>query len=186
MHLPTRIFLIGFSASGKTTVGPMLAARLDYKPVDSDAEIERLQGASCQSIIEQKGIDYFRRCECDVLERWCREETGGMVAALGGGAVTIPGMSEQLRKAGRVIWLRISLETVISRRSRLWNRPLLALKTPAEISDFMALRESAYREAAHHLVDVDGFTPGEIAAQMLRLLQGPLEPAGITPLPRTP
>lgn len=181
MHLPTRVFLIGFSASGKTTVGPLLAARLDYRPVDSDAEIERHQGASCQSIIEQKGIDYFRGCECGVLERWCREETGGIVAALGGGTVTIPGMSEQLRKAGRVIWLRVSLETVISRMSDLRNRPLLALKTPAEIGDFIALRESTYREAAHHLVDVDGFTPEEIAAQIHRLLHGPPEPSGIAP-----
>ncbi len=85
MRLPTRIFLIGFSASGKSTVGPLLAARLDYKPVDSDAEIERLQGVSCQSIIKRKGIDYFRQCEVSVLDKWCREDTGGIVAALGGG-----------------------------------------------------------------------------------------------------
>ena len=171
MHLPARIFLIGFSASGKSTVGPLLAGRLNYKPVDCDAEIERLQGKSCQEIIDQRGLECFRECERGILDALCREGSKGIVAALGGGAVTIPGLPEQLHSAGVLVWLRVSLKTVLSRLPELQNRPLLALKTPAEISHFIELRNVVYENAADIILDVDEQTPDEVASEVLRLLE---------------
>jgi shikimate kinase len=170
MHLPARIFLIGFSASGKTTVGPLLASRLNYKLVDCDQEIERLQGISCQQIINQRGLEFFRECESGILTALCREGSEGTVAALGGGAITIPGMLEQLRSTGVLVWLRVSLKTVISRLPDLQNRPLLALKTPTEINRFLELRNTVYEEAADIILDVDERTPDEIALEIISLL----------------
>jgi shikimate kinase len=186
MLLPARVFLIGFSASGKSTVAPLLAGRLDYKPVDSDAEIERLQGMPCQQIIDQRGLDYFRDCERVLLETLCRQDSAGIVAALGGGAVTIPGVPEQLRHAGVVVWLRVALKTVISRLPDLHNRPLLTHKSPAEISRFMELREPVYEKAAHARLDVDGLTPDEITRGILLLLEGRLESIASAPPPQSP
>jgi shikimate kinase len=183
MLFPARIFLIGFSASGKSTIAPMLAERLNYKPVDSDTEIERLQGMSCQQVIDQRGLDYFRDCERAALESLCRQDSAGVVAALGGGAVTIPGVTQQLRNAGIVVWLRVSLNTVISRLPELQNRPLLTLKSPAEIGRFMALREPIYEKAAHTRLDVDGRTPDEITLEIFRLLEGRFESIASAPQP---
>jgi shikimate kinase len=120
------IYLAGFMASGKTTIGRLLAEKLGWRFVDLDAEIETHQGASIAEIFDQRGEPEFRRLETEALRAHARSITHGRptVVALGGGALISPGNFELVEHSGVSIWLDCPLETVRKRTGHASHRPL--------------------------------------------------------------
>ena len=59
-----RIYITGFMGSGKSTVGPLLAARLGYEFVDLDARIEEVEGKAVPEIFSERGEAVFRQRDC--------------------------------------------------------------------------------------------------------------------------
>ena len=82
------IYLVGFMASGKTTIGALLAERLGWKFVDMDQDIEARQGDSIAAIFEKSGEQEFRRIETEAIRAHVRDIERGeaTVVAMGGGA----------------------------------------------------------------------------------------------------
>src|SRR5512138_2483621 len=95
---------------GKTTVGRLLAPRLTYRFVDSDAEAEREAGMKIADIFAERGEAVFRQLERSVVKRL--GEGDSQVIALGGGAVLDPRNVESLRRGGRMILLTASPEEI--------------------------------------------------------------------------
>jgi len=146
------IFLVGLMGAGKTTIGRLLARRLDMTFIDSDHEIEARTGATIPWIFEIEGEASFRRREADVI----RELTGqtGIVLATGGGAVLNPASRKLLAERGTVVYLRASVSSILQRTAHDKNRPLLQTADPRKkLEDLTAQREPLYREIAHMVID---------------------------------
>lgn len=140
------LYLVGFMGTGKTTVGRAVAHKLNFLALDSDHEIERLQGKSIPDIFAQNGEPAFRAMEREFIEGG--HPTERTLVACGGGLVVQPGMLETLKAKGVVICLHASLETILARTARHRNRPLLAVDDPEErIRTLYAAREAIYKRS---------------------------------------
>lgn len=140
------LYLVGFMGTGKSTVGRAAAVKLGFAIVDSDHEIERLQGKTIPEIFAQDGEPAFRAMEREFVERG--HPGARTVVSCGGGLVVQPGMLAMLKAKGVVVCLHASLETILARTARNQHRPLLSGDNPAErISTLYAAREPIYKQA---------------------------------------
>ncbi len=150
------VFLIGFRAVGKTTIGKKLAERLGFAFLDTDTLICEKKKATVNAIVQAEGWDGFRRCEQEVLRELgtCRRS----VIATGGGAVLHQHLWSVLKEHGYVVWL-IAESDIICHRIQAdsvsaGQRPSLTGKSVcAEVREIMAVREPLYRETADLVVD---------------------------------
>jgi shikimate kinase len=140
------LYLVGFMATGKSTVGRALAGRLGYEFYDSDIEIERLKKMSIPEIFEKEGEGAFRRYERDFIDGGHPDSR--CVVACGGGLITQPGMIDLLKQKGVVICLYATTRTILQRTQGNKSRPLLDVDDPEKrIADLLAEREPFYRQA---------------------------------------
>lgn len=150
---PPHVVLIGFSGSGKSTIGPMLAKSLRRRFIDSDAEITRRTGRSIRSIFADEGEGHFRSLEQHVVLSLIDCSTPPSVLALGGGAFETTEIRRRCLTECRVVYLRCAQEELRRRLSRQTDRPLLGLyaATRQRIREMMARRRKNY-EMAHIIV----------------------------------
>lgn len=121
-----KIFLIGMPGSGKTTLGQQLATHLQLPFIDLDEEIVQAAQKSIKEIFEQEGEDYFRQLESDLLKN-STNRFSEFVMATGGGAPCFFDNMEAMKKAGIVVFLNTSLETIQARLAgqEITKRPLM-------------------------------------------------------------
>lgn len=132
--------------TGKTTVGRAVAHKLGFLALDSDHEIERIQGKPIPDIFAQQGEPAFRAMEREFIERGHPAER--TLVACGGGLVVQPGMLDLLKTKGVVVCLHASLDTILARTARHKNRPLLAVEDPMDrIRTLYAAREPIYKQS---------------------------------------
>ena len=167
------LILIGYRATGKTTLARRLAARLGWEWIDADVEIERRAGKSIARVFAEDGEPAFRDLEAQTIADLCRAER--LVLAAGGGAPLRPESRQAMRACGRVVWLTASPETILSRMSAdastPGRRPSLTDKDPLdEIVQLLARREPIYREAAHLVIDTEGKGPETLTEEILARL----------------
>lgn len=166
--------LIGYRATGKTTLARLLAERLKWDWIDADVEIERRAGKSIARIFAEEGEPVFRDIEAQVIADLCRRDR--LVLAAGGGAPLRPESRQAMRKGGKVVWLTARPETILTRMTgdvtTAARRPNLTDKNPLhEIVHLLERREPIYRESAHIEVDTEGKTPTELGAEILERLK---------------
>jgi shikimate kinase len=166
---PPRLFLIGYRGTGKSTVGPLLAAALGWPFLDADEHVERLAGKTIADIFAAEGEAGFRDLESAALAELCQVD--GRVIATGGGVVLRPFNRELLSTAGYVAWLTASPEAVWQ---RMQSDPTTAARRPnlttggfEEVANLMAARESFYRQTAHGTFPTEGRSPEVVAAAIL-------------------
>ena len=116
LHQKENIVLIGMPASGKTTVGRMLAERLGRRFIDTDEEIVRMTGRSIKDIFEDEGECIFRAMEREVIQKYATESS--LVIATGGGAVLKRRNMDVLRLNGRLFFIDRPLESLVPTESR--------------------------------------------------------------------
>jgi shikimate kinase len=165
--LDVNLYLVGFMGTGKTTIGRAVAARMGFRLLDSDQEIEKAAGRTIAEIFAQDGEPAFRSMERDFIENGHPDR--GCVVACGGGLVVQPGMLERLNRKGVVVCLHASLETILKRTQGNRTRPLLNVDTdPLErIRTLYAVREPVYKRAGTVIL-TDGRPAGDIIAHLLR------------------
>jgi len=150
MH--TRIFLIGFMGSGKSTLGAKLARRLDYQFIDMDQLIEETAELSIPEIFQDHGEAVFRKWEHDILLELCSRDK--LVISTGGGTPCHSLNMDLMKVNGCTIYLNLSPLALKNRliQSRT-ERPLIKGKTDAELLSFISAllgeREHFYRQAEH-------------------------------------
>jgi len=159
------VFLVGPMGSGKTAVGRQLAARLGYRFVDSDAEIERRTGVDIPFIFEKEGEAGFRVREREVIDELSGRE--GVVLGTGGGAVLAEETRERLAGRGVVVYLETSVDQQLVRTHKSRNRPLLFTDDPrVRLASLMAVREPLYRSIAAITVHTDGRKVGSVVDEI--------------------
>ncbi len=167
MRKPRNIYLIGFSGTGKSTVGPVVARRLGFEFVDLDAQIERTAGRPVPEIFQTEGEDAFRRYETEALRRLAARDR--LVVATGGGVVLRPENRRLMAESGLVICLEAQPETIARRLETLaTTRPLLAGPDPAaRIAGLKEYRQPFYA-TADWVIQTDLLSPEEVAAELIR------------------
>lgn len=161
-----RIVLTGFMGSGKSTVGPLVAARLGWRFVDADNVIEAEAGMRIAEIFVRQGEAAFRELEHANIKRLASAE--GLVLALGGGAIEHEATRELLLKSRGtlLVHLEVALETTLTRCGGTeGDRPVLADR--ANLERRFARRLPLYR-TAHLTVVADALNPEEVAEAVIR------------------
>lgn len=97
--------------SGKSTIGPQLARKLRYTFIDLDRMIEANEKSVVSEIFARKGEAYFRELESRTLDEVCKTG-GGLVVALGGGAVTDSRNRTTMKKFGTTVYLETRFENI--------------------------------------------------------------------------
>jgi shikimate kinase len=163
------LILVGFSCSGKTTLGRNVARRLRLTFVDTDRFIEEMTGRSIPQIFREDGEPAFRAVEREAIDRIMQQRN--QVVSTGGGAFVDPDNRQRLRDGNLVIHLQVRPETVVDRlrNSRSGRpRPLLDSPDPLQrVIDLMADRKEAYT-AAHVTIGVDDRSRYELVGELRR------------------
>jgi len=160
------IILIGPMGSGKSTIGQLLANRLDRPFYDSDLYIEERTGVDIPRIFDIEGEAGFRIRETKALE----ELTGldRIVLATGGGAVTREENRQILRRAGYIIFLDTSVDQQMERLKHDKKRPLLQTDNPRERLEKLLLeRKPLYLELADLHIQTDQKFARKVAAEIV-------------------
>jgi shikimate kinase len=164
---PERIVLVGFMGAGKSTVGPLLAARLGWQFRDLDEWIEAQHGARVADLFRDRGEPFFREAE-----RQAADVAGTLrhhVIATGGGAFTQEATRSALRAGAVAVWLRCDLDTVVARIPDDGSRPLASNRERMTV--LLAEREASYRLADLTVDTTDG-PPEEIARRIQEAIFG--------------
>ncbi len=165
------IVLIGVPGAGKTTVGALLAQRLNLDFVDSDEQIEKQTGKTISDIFVQDGESTFREIEKEAISEALSGDR--IVLSVGGGAL----MNEETRsriKNHTVIWLKTGLTQAVDRIGMNRNRPLLLGNVRGQLADLMAAREPYYIECAKFAVDTNSLKPKQVVDEILIQMDGPV------------
>lgn len=161
-----QICLSGYMGTGKSTVGPILAARLGRPFIDLDDAIEAAAGQAIPAIFAAVGEAGFRARERAVLSE-VLAGPGAVIAviALGGGAVVDPVNRAAVRGAGILITLTAEPETLLARLGHGEGRPLAQGDPLARL----AQRQAAYADCDLVFPTDDG-TPAELAERLVEVL----------------
>lgn len=169
------IWLVGFSGSGKSTIGPKLARLIKRPFFDTDAMIERLERRTIAAVFSVEGKKYFRRRESEMIASLARRRQPAVIA-LGGGAFQSPANRRQIQTCGQSVYLRISASAVHQRLSAASDRPLLQVKPKRGetlkqarmriITTLLSKRTRNY-EKADMTVSVSSGTPHQIAKRIV-------------------
>ncbi len=148
------VILVGFMGSGKSTIGKVLAERLEVDFIDSDEEISKNEGLSVSEIFDRKGEAYFRQKEREFVLKLSNVKPA--VIAVGGGLPCFEDNLELLKKAGTVFYLNVSVMTLVKRlQNEKSQRPLLANLEDKELSNFVfdkLIERTAFYRKANHII----------------------------------
>lgn len=157
--------------SGKTTIGQLLAKRLQLTFIDSDHELEQRTGVSVATIFEIEGEPAFRHREAAIINELSVRQP--IVLATGGGAILDPQTRSVLRERGTVIYLHSTAETSYERIRRNRERPLLMVTDPlARLRQLYELRHPLYSETAHFVVESYRDRPTAVVNEIASALEG--------------
>jgi len=163
---PDNIVLAGFMGTGKTSVGRILSARLNWPLVDTDTVVEELAGRPVPEIIRVEGESVFRRWEREACKRVATGKQ--QVVATGGGALLDPANRATLADGGLVVCLTCHPEEIARRLEGDETRPLLDHDPVTRIRQLLDARATVYDALPHH-VDTTTGSPEQVADEILSL-----------------
>jgi shikimate kinase len=156
-----KIYLVGFMASGKTTIGRALAARLGWQSEDIDELIERRERLTIADIFAQRGEPYFRAVEKDILK--LLQPIRHVVVATGGGTFSDSESRALINFDGVSVWIDVPLDDVVHRIPLDGRRPLAASR--ADLERLYAARVDTYRLA--HVRVAAGRVPVQVVVDRI-------------------
>lgn len=163
------IVIVGAPGAGKSTVGSLLAKKLQCEFIDTDRVIEARAGKSIQDIFVEQGEATFRDMERVTVRDALMHD--GAVVSLGGGAIIDPRTREDLTEH-TVVWLDVSLSSAASRVGLNTARPLLLGNVRTRLATLFKERSPLYAEVATITIDTDGKGAHEIVDDIVAELAG--------------
>lgn len=164
-----KITMIGFMATGKSTVGKILSQRLKIAFFDIDSIIRKKKDISIQKIFKNYGEEYFRSMESNILGNLItgKSKNDDMVISPGGGVVLVEKNRKIIKKYTLPILLTASVST-IHRRIKIKDLPLI--KEEKDISEqikiFLKQRDSYYKQF-ENIVSTDNKSPDEVVDEII-------------------
>ncbi len=154
---------------GKSTIGKILAKKLNYNFIDIDNLIENKEGLSINLIFKNNGEDYFRKIENDITLSELKKNNS--VISLGGGAFLNNAIRKSVKKLSISFWLDIQIDELVKRLKKNNKRPLLFKKNTSEtVKKIYFDRKKIYNEADHR-VKCDSLRSKEIVNKILNLYE---------------
>ena len=167
MKLNKNLILIGMMASGKSTIGRLLAKKLNLKFFDTDFIIEKKAKMKISELFKKKGELYFRNLERKIVLNLLNKNNS--VISLGGGA-----FNESVRKIAQkdntTIWLNWSSKTLINRIKKNNKRPVASNLSNNQLKDLLINRSKIYSKA-NYKIDCENMEKTEIVNTIIQLLK---------------
>jgi shikimate kinase len=161
--------------AGKSTIGPILANTIGWKFYDLDKVIEKEEGKKVREIFEEKGEEYFRRTEADVLAKLSAGKN--IIISLGGGTLANDENLNFIRRKGKIIYLKVSPEEAYKRLRFKRDRPVLNIRngefTKEELIDRINSiyeQRKKYYEKADLTIDTDNVSVGQTVDHLARII----------------
>lgn len=164
------IVFIGMPASGKSTVGVVVAKRLGYKFVDTDLVIQEVEKRLLKEIIAEEGNEGFLRIE-DRVNAEIQEERA--VISPGGSVVYCENAMRHYKETGMIVYLHTSYETISNRLHNAKNRGVV-LKDGQTLKDLYAERTALFERYADLTISEEGRDLEETIEEVLRVLENGL------------
>ncbi|MDB5084614.1 MAG: Shikimate kinase [Bacilli bacterium] len=162
------LYLLGFMATGKTTVGKELSAILQLPWVDLDHYLEQREGRTIPELFRDFGEEHFRNLEQQCLED--ASKCSGQVVTTGGGVILRERNREMLKTTGFCITLTATPECIWNRVSTDSGRPLLQHDNPQERIKQLMEERSSYYAIADCTIDTTGLSVDDIVGNILTIL----------------
>jgi shikimate kinase len=161
-----KIILTGYRATGKSSIGKILADLLDFGFIDTDQVIEKTHGETIAEMVGRGGWEMFRRKEEDLLQELARSKN--KVIATGGGSVMHKNAWKKLRKNALAVWLTADVKTICQRlaadNDAEDQRPALTeMGTMDEIAMVLRERQPVYEKSSDLTINTEGKTPEQVA-----------------------
>jgi shikimate kinase len=172
--LPSRIFLLGFMGSGKSTLGPIIANTIAYDFYDLDASIQERHQTLISSLFNELGESGFRKVETAELRH--AADLDQTVISTGGGIVTVAENRRIINDFGFSVYLKLSAEALAARLGRSKDRPMLFGEDGRtlegdllvkRIDQLIASRAAEY-ESADLIVDIEDGPVGKTVDYVVR------------------
>lgn len=166
-----KVAFIGFMASGKSTIGQLVASHMQMPFVDLDRYVETLAGQSIESMFASAGEAFFRRYEQTALRR-IHDEMKSVILSTGGGIVTQEVCRALLKEEFSCIYLRARADTIVARLTMQETvRPLLQVEDRlSRVESLMREREQWYGDIADFIIDVDDVTVADVVEEAMEQL----------------
>ena len=168
MKLNKNLILIGMMASGKSTIGRLLAKKLNLKFFDTDFIIEKKTKMKIVEIFQKKGEPYFRNLEKKITLNLLNKNN--CVISLGGGAFINETVRKVAQKDNATIWLNWNLKTLIDRIKKNNKRPVASNLNNNELKDLLINRSKIYSKA-NYKIDCENMQKTEITNKIIQLLK---------------
>ena len=160
--------LVGLPGAGKSAAGRAAAALLRRPFLDFDEEIERRAACTVAELFARDGEPAFRAHEAALSTELLAQPP--MVLAPGGGWVANATAAATLRRAARIIYLRVSPAVAARRMGQgLAARPLLAGSDPRQALDELLMRRAMLYDLADHALDTEALSIDEVAASLVEI-----------------
>jgi shikimate kinase len=174
IRAPHNLALIGFMGTGKTSVGRLVADRLQFDFLDTDDCIETKAGKTISRIFAEDGEVAFRKFELEVVQSF--EPRRNIVIATGGGLAANPGCLASMKAHALIVCLWASPETIWDRVRHQTHRPLLLTEDPqGRIRQLLAQRDPFYRQA-DLLLNTEWRSPRQLAHIIIAQFQSTHQP----------
>jgi shikimate kinase len=157
------VWLIGMMGSGKTTVGRILAQRVERPFYDTDELVSLAGNASIPEIFSEEGESGFRVREKSIVQDVASRPSG--IVATGGGIILDPANVTTMRGSGTVVYLAADVDTLSRRLGAADDRPLLAVDRDRRLETITSERSERYRSAADVIIDA-GHSVDDVVADL--------------------
>ena len=168
MKSKENLIFLGMMGSGKSSIGSLVAKKLQLNFIDIDNEIETELGLSIKKIFETKGENYFRKFEEKITLKKLKLKP--VVISLGGGAFTNRNIRKEIIKNHLSFWLNWSDEILVNRIKNSKKRPLVSNASENEIIDLIKKRSNIYSKALYK-IECDSLTKKELVKKILNIYE---------------
>ena len=168
MKLNKNLILIGFMGVGKSSLGRLLAKKLNLKFFDTDFILEKKTKMKIVEIFQKKGEPYFRNLEKKITLNLLNKNN--CVISLGGGAFINETVRKVAQKNNATIWLNWNLKTLINRIKKNNKRPVASNLSNNELKDLLINRSKIYSKA-NYKIDCENMQKTDIINKIIQLLK---------------
>ena len=168
MKIKENLVFLGMMGSGKSSIGSLIAKKLELNFIDIDSEIENELGISIKKIFNTKGEDYFRKFEEKITLK--KLKLNPVVISLGGGAFMNKNIKKEVLKNHLSFWLNWNYKTLLSRIKYSKKRPLAINAKDDELVRLIKKRSDIYSKALYE-IKCDNLSKNEIVKKIVDIYE---------------
>ncbi len=168
MKIKENLVFLGMMGSGKSSIGSLVARKLNLNFVDIDTEIEINLKKTIKKIFEEKGEDYFRKVEEQITLK--KLKINNSVISLGGGAFINKNIRKEILKNHLSFWLNWNKKVLLNRIKNSKKRPIAVNASDNDLFDLIKKRSGIYSKALYE-IKCDNLTKNEIADMIVEIYE---------------